>query len=886
MSVLKEFELKNGVLRFILESKGIYDHNILASILSTIDSELIKDFEYIKGDPKNMSLNLLNLIKSSKRAQYIVSYAEAIKNVLEFETDIITMQIIKELYGFEPNAENIIAYMSKLAYEEVPETAKNDLENARFRFAELLAQIIYKELLKSKDRYLKDLKSLSKKETRISKFFNKDTIMNKLFETTAYGYRLPELMQLLETSSPIEEQSSYYTIKLGGPDGLKPEQQILDIAVLHKNSYGIISAYDTPENNNTSRTNRLTLGAYFKNRYGKAGKYVDNNFAILSPVEALIPFIEHNDGNRVLLATNQLRSVVPVTKPEIPIIMTGGETIFSHLSSGLFIKRADKNGKIIKRTNDYILVEYEDKTQEFINTDYSILKTGKGTYIINHKVTEKSEFKKGDILVHSEYFYYSILQTGINVLCAFMHYAGLTYEDGIVVSETFAKKLGITKKVHILTIPIFEGYDIDYIYTKKDNVRQGQILLRLVKTITKTIDMESEIDDITEDETSEFDIDNDEDQILEAETIGIYKNIRAKRGRIREIEVYANTKQIPPILKNLYEEFNQKHIDYIQAYQKIKPLTESKYILPDNNGKYRYKNKLPKFIIRFIIETYSEAKLGDKLCNRHGNKGVIAKILPDELMPKTELGETIHVILDPMGVINRMNIGQVLEASLAYLAKHAYLKYVKDFNTFATTYKKFISILYQNHPEILAKVNTALTTEDLQKLFKIAQQIHSLPIIIGPFNSPFKNKEIDIIHELEKFVGVKVEQKLQLPEYNTQTIDKVQIGYTYMFRLEHVTEEVMHARYIGRKKGLTKQAVKGKKKEGGYRLGEFDTWQLIANDVPNVIKELFYINSESDEFTEYMLKNIIQNGNTDLPKEYKLRSTELIEIIKKVLMVK
>ncbi|MEM0325402.1 MAG: hypothetical protein QXW35_05855, partial [Candidatus Aenigmatarchaeota archaeon] len=212
MSVLKEYELKNGTLRFILESKGVYDHNIFLSMLSAIDEEMLKDFEYLKNDPKNMSLNLLNLIKSSKRAQYVVSYAEAIKNVLEFETDIITMQIIKELYGFEPNAENIIAYMSKLAYEEAPETAKNDLENARFRFAELLAQIIYKELLKSKDRYLKDIKSMSKKETRISKFFNKDTIMNKLFETTAHGYRLPELMQLLETSSPIEEQSSYYTV--------------------------------------------------------------------------------------------------------------------------------------------------------------------------------------------------------------------------------------------------------------------------------------------------------------------------------------------------------------------------------------------------------------------------------------------------------------------------------------------------------------------------------------------------------------------------------------------------------------------------------------------------------------------------------------------------
>jgi len=894
-----QLELADGIIEFSESGGGLYSAQIFFDMLN--DKEVRDFFKQItvsdllnaltNGQINPALIQALKKVVQLRKKGYTAESYEKIKYALMFETDIITLYI-KKLYGIETNAEDIIAYAINLAYfnnQEPP--ARYAINRSRLRRYEMLAEVFAKELDGAFSRMEKDIKAKNITDlttVKLSKYFNPETILNKLNRTS--DYRLNEMFQLAETSSPLEELSMLYTFKVGGPGGLKAEQTPADIGILPKESYGIVAAYDTPENANTSRTNRLTLGVFVKNFLGEVENINKNifetSYSILSPIEAMIPFIEHNDGNRVLLATNQLRSVVPVKNLEPPIIQTGAESILHDLASGIFVVKAEDSGVIEKVTDTHIIVNYDNGKRVLINIGIKPIRTGRGFYGVRLTPVVKTgqKIEKDQVLAESEYTVGKKLNLGVNVLVAFMHYNGYTFEDGIVVSETFAKKLGVTRKIEIITIPIWPGEKIEFLNLDKKYFGQGKTILRV--SSVETVD--------------EHEVVKDTEQSISVEYHGKGRSYKAEKGGLLlDVQIYSNIKDLKSIcandevyklLKQYKDEFDKKYSVYLQDYADADIVNEPLYLIKPVGGTYKHEDKVPSVIIRLILNKYTEADLGDKLCNRHGNKGVITKILPDELMPKTEYGETVHVILDPLGVINRMNIGQVFEAALAYILKHLYLRNFKDKPADLQKFKNFVinlyKTMYENHPayeKIIAWLSSRPDSEWLNHLQE-CQKVEAITVIIPPFLSPISANK-NLIKKLEEMHNIKTEQQLYLPEFGQKTVYRVQIGYMYMFKLEHTTDSVLHARFLGPRHSLTKQAVKGRKKGGGFTFGEFDSYQMLAHDVPAVLAELGYLNAESDEFIHVLRQKAI-GAEPTLPDTVNIYSTRNLDLILTALYIK
>ena len=882
-----EIELADGKLIFEQSGNAQYPAEIFEKLFN--DDAVKKFFKQIKKEDLNNIDKLIDYAKNAvsfKMRRQDIQAIKTLHQALLFENDFTTI-FMEQLYGFKPTAENIIAYALNLALHGNDEVdyARLSVNKSRIRLSEMFAQVFQKELEGAISRMNKDISGEKKaSEVKLSHYFNQKTLVQKLNQQSTY--RLNELLQLAETASPLEELSLIYSIKVSGPDGLKEEQEMRDLGILPKENMGIISAYDTPENNNTSRVNRLTLNAIVQNYTGSLTSFnkdvLTTSFGLLSPIEAMIPFIEHNDGNRILLATNQLKSIVPTEKTEPPIIQTGAEQIIPQLSSNIFTINASDDGKVIKKGDNYVIIKYKDGTTKFIDTSARIIRTGKGFYTLPMRVlvNEGAEVKKGQMIARSSYINANTkLQLGNNVLVAFMHYKGHTFEDGIVVSETYAKKFGVTRRSEIVTIPIFEDEIIEDLNIEIDKFMSPNKPLIVISS--KHLLKEDEIE-LSADAAVNVEFNNNRK---------IYKG--TKGGRIKEVQIYTNIKDFSKVtnkpeikekLMQLYDKFKPVYEDYLNAYQSAEPETDSRYLIKDGNEKYKYFDKTPYVILRIEFEKFTWADIGDKLCNRHGNKGVIAEILPDSQMPVTEYGERIDVILDPLGVINRMNLGQVYEAAVAYICKHLYLREVKDINSFKKVFNTFYRTFYNDAPEIVNYLKN-LTEADYAQLYNEAKYIEAIPLIILPFNSPFKQKQ-DLIKELENKFSIKTEQYLLLPDVNAKTVFPVQIGYMYLFRLEHVTEEVVHARFIGSRDELTNQAKKGRKSGGGFAFGEFDSWQMLSYDVPAVVAEIAFVNAEAQEFND-MLSDIMMQGKANLPNKLeKIPTQKILETILTALYIK
>jgi len=844
-----------------------------------------------------------------RRGKEAEQYRIALQKALDFIDPVTRLMLLQD--GIVPDPGIVLLEAALKAYKatEEPEHPLS-LDQSRIRWSEMLVEVLFKELSRAIRNYEADINAGKKpgKDTSIAKYVNPETVIRKLVVDTANQYKLPMLLQHAEYSSPIEELSTTFAFKPTGPDGLKKEAIQPWHRDIHDTWYGIVSAVDTPENENIGIKNHLTITGSTDNTFGiyklKDVKENEDGANILSPIEVLIPFIETNDGNRVMLASNQMRSITPIFKNEPPAIQTGYEGILPKLLSSLFVIHAKKPGKVLKVSKSYMLVQYEDGTKEFIDINPRVLKTGKGEFGITMKakVNTGDTFKEGDILAESDYLHDGILALGKNVLVAFMHYPGLTYEDGIVVSETFAKKWFLTTRIETITIPLKTTYRVETIVRPGEDVKPGQVILAYkLPTLT---DKETEaLEQELEEEGIEIDT-GEEISALFGFVAEVEKDsvvIRTRKGGVVDsVEIYTNIdlnrykSAFEPLIP-IYEKFNKQYNEYIEAYNSADEKTEPQYLIrTTKDGIFKYREKPYPVIVRIKIRTFREATPGDKLANRHGNKGVIAKVLPDHLMPKTEEGETIHVILDPLGIVNRMNLGQVYEAVLGYVSKQLYEVAQKKYKErkeegIRDLYLDIYKTLYDGNEELqaefVAKINR-LSRAQLQQLWRFIQKYQFVPIIIPPFRAPsWKTKDVNPnmiknnIEALAAKYSIKTKQKLFLPEYNRSTERPVQIGYMFIQKLEHVTEEVMHARSFGAISRVTKQAVRGRKKGGGFRIGEFDIFTLISHNVPKVLKELYFVNADDIESFMNMYAEIVKTGKAKLPEKLKQRpARELFEV--------
>ena len=310
-----------------------------------------------------------------------------------------------------------------------------------------------------------------------------------------------------------------------------------------------------------------------------------------------------------------------------------------------------------------------------------------------------------------------------------------------------------------------------------------------------------------------------------------------------------------------------------------KRLFDKKYLL-ENAGKFTDHNEVFKGN-KVIIESisYMPARLGDKLTNRHGGKGVITKILPDELMPHTESGKVIDVIYHSLCVVGRMNVGQLHECASGKLMNDAtnMLKDMVDKGASRPQIEKFIIDLYSNLDNTDNKMYSTGIARNLKSMddneFQnyVTDSIKNKLKLIVP---PFQGDTVDQVVNTANKMGIKLAEKLYLPELgpNVKTKYPVAIGILYFQRLEQIAGIKSHARNVGRYIKTTMNPTRGKARAGGQKMGEMDSWCMLSygSEGKDVLREMYAVSADNQNVKSQVLSDIIRNGKADISEDVKL----------------
>jgi DNA-directed RNA polymerase subunit beta len=476
---------------------------------------------------------------------------------------------------------------------------------------------------------------------------------------------------------------------------------------------------------------------------------------VVSVATALVPFLEHDDGKRTLMAANMQRQAVPLIKPVSPIVGTGVEKKIA-ADTGMTIL-AEEAGTVLSVTGAAIKVKY-DKKGEVVYDLEKFQRTNDGTCFNQLPAVESGQkIKKGDVLIDGPSTDNGEIALGQNILVAYMLWSGYNYEDAIIISERLVKE-DVYTSIHLELFPI--------------DVRDTKLGPEMVTR---------DIPNVGEEALRNL----DEDGVIRVGAEVAQGDILV--GKITpkgESELSAEERLLRAI-------FGEKARDVKDTSLRVPPGVYGKVV--DIRIKEREKgDELSAGVIKqidVIVARMVKVTVGDKMAGRHGNKGVIAKIAPVEDMPYLEDGTPVDIVLNPLGVSARMNIGQILEAHLGYAAAALGIK-------------------------VASPVFMGATTEDIKNEFKAA--------------------------------GIPEDGKVTLFDGRTGDAfdQRVTVGYTYMLKLHHMVEEKIHARSIGSYAMVTQQPLGGKAQFGGQRFGEMEVWALEAYGAAHTLQEILTIKSD------------------------------------------
>ena len=803
---------------------------VFENVNTDLKRELVSSFinaktNQYKVDKKFLTKEYFNdlIIKMTGRVDSTYLINNNLQNIVD---PIVKQVLINQQLPFELPL--IMQYMaSKCVTGYVQE--RNDLTNQRIRNSEVLVHLAQKQLLKSYTEYREQVLS-----------GNKEAILNVPEGVILSQFTNLEIVQDMEYANPLEEMASITKVSpVGKTVGGIPDKQAvqLDARNVHPTYYGNIDPLDTAEGGNIGITQQLTVDAYITSARGLFGQKSMSNkeqSGILSTSASMVPFVENNEGARIIMSTNQAKQMLPLKNPEAPICQSGYESLLTNVLSDSFVKRSPCKGKVSLITNDYIEVTCINKKKQKIDITPVQLKSGSGKNTLstfNPVIKVGQSIKHEQIIAEGSGISNGTIAMGRNLACCYMPYKGYNFEDGIVISESLVDNNKLTS---------LHGVDVEVIVDRRDKVIS---IIDMGKETTKGEPLFRKIPGDL-DELLGYDQDDDEGiDVYDGQVV-----TKSPGGKVVDIEVFSNIDPDTfPLLKPFIERTNKKY---------KKPPKE----------KYTSKGITIKGIkILFKIEQELNIGLGDKLCNRYGNKGIISLIEKEENMPRTPWGDKTDIILNPLGVIGRMNVGQIYELYCGLISKHVSKLIVKTkskaevIKLFSLVMKgldtspgnKFGSKFIQN----LNKLSTA----QFKLMRDQIEQTGFFPIIIPPFQAPtYKN-----IIPLMKKLGLKSGYKLTLPEYNTKTASMVPVGYLYMAKLEHIGEMKVHARSTGPTVSKTLQPTGGKSREGGQRMGEGDTWAMASYNCPTLLAEFFGPLSDDHVTKNEIITEIIQRGDAD-----------------------
>jgi DNA-directed RNA polymerase subunit beta len=653
---------------------------------------------------------------------------------------------------------------------------------------------------------------------------------------------------------------------------------------------------------------------------------------IISVATALIPFLENDDANRALMGANMQRQAVPTLRSERPIVGTGYERVAA-IDSGAAVV-AFNTGTVEYVTALEIRVKRDDGAIDRYDLMH-LVQSNKSTCFTHRPVVFPGQrVLKGDALADGACCDNANLALGKNVLVAFMPWNGYNYEDAILISERMVKD-DVYTSIHI------ERHETEAVDTKlgpeeitRDIPNVGEEALKdLDENGIIRIGAEVRPEDILVGKVApkgQVEMTAEERLIIAIfgkkaeETRDVSLRLpHGEKGTVVDVKVFSRYKYLSPSINYIYKESKKR--ERLVCDRTDEPLLQ----IPGD--------ELPagtNMTVQVYIAQKRKLMVGDKMAGRHGNKGVISKVLAAEDMPFLADGTPVDIVLNPLGVPSRMNIGQILETHLGYVGKHLGIEYkCPAFEGATETEILFEMDRLAEHmrKQVLgAYVNTELflnirfekddsLQEMLEKTEKRLRELGDLGLervtrILGqaPVKSIAELSEVDfetwepeIIEDEEgespakagdKFYqGLisKIEHNIYVragldPKSTKSTVrdgltgetfpNKMTVGMIYMLKLEHLADEKIHARSIGPYSLVTQQPLGGKAQFGGQRFGEMEVWALEAYGAAYTLQELLTIKSD-DVMGRVKAYESIVKGETlaepGIPESFKVQIKEI-----------
>jgi DNA-directed RNA polymerase subunit beta len=631
-----------------------------------------------------------------------------------------------------------------------------------------------------------------------------------------------QLSQFMQQTNPLDELTHKRRLSALGPGGLSRERAGFDVRDVHFSHYGRICPIETPEGPNIGLIGSLATygrvnpygfiespyrrivkdgdgtprvsdeivyltadeqelatvvqanaslddkgyfldervqvhrGAEYHEAQPSQAEYMDvSPKQIVSVSAALIPFLEHDDANRALMGSNMQRQAVPVIRPESPIIGTGIEYRAAKDSGQVVVARAAGTVRSVSATEIWVEEDegdaYRYKLQKFVRTNQGTCYNQRPIVSVGERVTADSVIADSYSTDKGE------LALGQNILVAFMPWEGGNYEDAIILSERIVQEDKFTS-IHV------EKYEAE----ARDTKLGPEEITRDIPNVG---------------EEALADLDENGIVYIGAE-VGPQDILVGKITPKGETELTAEERLLRAIFGEKAREVKDTSLR-LPSGEHGKVVDVAIFSRENNDELLPGVNKL----IRIAVAQKRKISVGDKMAGRHGNKGVIAKILPVEDMPFLPDGTPVDIVLNPLGVPSRMNIGQILETHLGWAAQALGIKV-------------------------------------------------ATPVFDGAKEAAIKATLRD--------AGLPESGKIQLRDGRDGRAfqEEVTVGYIYMLKLHHLVEDKIHARSTGPYSLITQQPLGGKAQFGGQRFGEMEVWALEAYGAAFILQELLTVKSD------------------------------------------
>ncbi len=693
-----------------------------------------------------------------------------------------------------------------------------------------------------------------------------------------------QLSQFMDQTNPLSGLTHKRRLSALGPGGLSRDRAGFEVRDVHPSHYGRMCPIETPEGPNIgligslATYGRVTAFGFIETPYRKVEKgrvtdkvdYLtadeedehiiaqanapltdDNHFAearvlvrrrggeveyihadevdymdvsprqMVSVATAMIPFLEHDDANRALMGSNMMRQSVPLMRAEAPLIGTGME--FRAAVDAGDVVTATHAGVVTEVTADEVKVMADDSSYQTYSL-HKFTRSNQGTsYNQKVVVSEGARVEVGSVIADGPCTDNGEMALGKNLLVAFMSWEGHNYEDAIILSQRLVQDDVLTS-IHI------EEYEVDARDTKLG-----------AEEITR------DIPNVSEEVLADLD---------ERGIIRVGADVVPGDILVGKVTPKGET-ELTPEERLLRAIFGEKAREVRDTSLKV-PHGESGKVIGVKIFESEEGFELAAGVnqlVRVYVAQKRKIQDGDKLAGRHGNKGVISKILPVEDMPFLEDGTPVDVILNPLGVPGRMNVGQVLEMHLGWVAKTGW-----DISGVDEAWQKHLKDIGAQKGEPGTKLATPV--------FDGAREDE----IAGLLSSTLPNRDGN------QLIGKSGKARLFDGRSGEPYPTPISVGYMYILKLHHLVDDKIHARSTGPYSMITQQPLGGKAQFGGQRFGEMEVWALEAYGAAYTLQELLTIKSDDVLGRVKVYEAIVKGENIPepgIPESFKVLIKEM-----------